>query len=137
MAERRRATRIASGGDERHEFIGLSGPEFEVPIELGKMREFARATIAMLPEYLEDKRAVVPPTFLVTAAYFWGYLLERPGRDRVGGGRRDKMMSLDGGQFFTFHGDLPHAGDVLTARTEVEDITLKQGRAGGSASYAC
>lgn len=115
-------------------FIGLAGPEFEMPVELGKLREFARATCAPLPDYLEDRHAVVPPTFLVVAAYFWGYLLERPGDTPLAEIGADTMMSLDGGQRFDFHGPLPRAGDVLRVRTVVEDVRIKQGRSGGRLS---
>ena len=37
------------------DYIGLSGPTFECPIELGKIQEFARATGALLPDYLSNK----------------------------------------------------------------------------------
>jgi acyl dehydratase len=116
-------------------FIGLSGPEFEVPIERGKIREFAAAIGAHLPEYMEDRHAVVPPTFLVTAANFWGYLLEWPGDTPLREISVEGTMSLDAGQAFSYGAALPRAGDTLFARTEVEDIWHKTGRSGGRLSF--
>ncbi|MEM7346351.1 MAG: MaoC family dehydratase N-terminal domain-containing protein [Chloroflexota bacterium] len=113
--------------------IGLSGPEFEVPIERGHIRQFAKAVGALLPDYLEDPRAVVPPTFLVMSAYYWGYLLERPGDTPLAD--LNVRHTLDAGQSFTFYGALPRAGDTLIAKTEVEDVWEKQGRNGGKLEF--
>ena len=33
--------------------VGLTGPEYEVDIERGKIREFSRAMQAQLPEFLD------------------------------------------------------------------------------------
>ena len=41
-----------------------------MPVERGKIREYAVATANERPEYLEDERAPVPPTFLSTVV-FW------------------------------------------------------------------
>jgi acyl dehydratase len=113
--------------------IGLSGPEFEVPLERGKVREFAASIGAYLPEYFDEPRAVIPPTFLVMSAYFWGYLLERPGDTVLAD--LNVRHSLDAGQYFTFPGPLPRAGDTLIGRTEVEDVWEKKGRAGGNLTF--
>ncbi len=115
--------------------IGLSGPEFEVPLERGKIREFAASVGSYLPDYLEDPHPIVPPTYLLMSAYFWGYLLERPGDTDLARIGADKMMSLDGGQSFTYHGPLPRAGETLTARTFVEDVWQKQSRSSGRLSF--
>jgi acyl dehydratase len=119
--------------DPKH--IGLSGPEFEVPLERGKLREFAAAIGAHLPEYLDQPDAVVPPTFLVMSAYFWGYLLERPGDTALKVIGADQLMSLDGGHSYIYPGEPPRVGQTLRARTEVEDIWSKQGRNGGRLSF--
>ncbi|MSX33149.1 MAG: dehydratase, partial [Actinobacteria bacterium] len=39
-------------------------------VELGKIREFARATQSANPAYLETANPVIPPTFLTTQQ-FW------------------------------------------------------------------
>src|ERR1700743_3477033 len=41
-----------------------------MPIERGKIREYATATAAARPAYLDDPKAPVPPTFLATVV-FW------------------------------------------------------------------
>ena len=60
------------------DFIGLTGPEYEMDIERGKIRDFARAMHAPLHEFIEGRNPLMPATFLITAAYTWGYSLERP-----------------------------------------------------------
>ncbi|MEM7113088.1 MAG: MaoC family dehydratase N-terminal domain-containing protein [Chloroflexota bacterium] len=113
--------------------IGLVGPEFEVPIELGHLRTFAKSVGALLPEYIKEKQAIIPPTFLLMSAYFWGYLLERPGSTPLAG--LNVRHSLDAGQSFTFYGPLPRVGETLIACTEVEDVWQKQGRNGGQLTF--
>jgi hypothetical protein len=43
---------------------------FELPVEFGKIREFAKATGSRHPRHFAAENAVTPPTFLMTAA-FW------------------------------------------------------------------
>ena len=50
--------------------VGRAGPRFELSVERGKIREFARATGSSSPEYLDAANPVVPPTFLATVV-FW------------------------------------------------------------------
>jgi acyl dehydratase len=119
--------------DPKH--IGLSGPAFDVPLERGKLREFATAIGAHLPDYLDQPDAVVPPTFLVMWAYFWGYLLERPGGTALKTIGADQLMSLDGGHSYIYPGAPPRIGQTLRACTEVEDIWTKQGRNCGRSSF--
>ncbi len=106
--------------------IGLAGPEFELPLEWGHIRQFAKAVGAFLPEYMEEKCPIIPPTFLLMSAYFWGYLLERPGDTVLAD--LEVRHSLDAGQSFTFYGDLPRAGDVLVAQTEVARYAFASGK---------
>ena len=58
--------------------VGRVGQPFDMVVERGKIREFARATLSASPEYLDDPVPVSPPTFLVNAA-FW----TPPGRARL------------------------------------------------------
>lgn len=112
--------------------IGLRGPDFTVPIERGAIRQFARSLYSTHPEWMDREDAVVPPTFLVTAGYHWGYILERPPAgselETIGTARRG---TTDGGHSFEFFGPPPRAGDRLTASTEVADHYFKTGRTGG------
>ena len=113
------------------DFIGLSGPEFAFPVELGKNREFAGALHAFQPVYNEGGNPVMFPTLPIVAGYLWGYMLEEPrGTELEKLGMADKM-SLDGEQEFLFFGEKPRAGDTLAVRTWVDDIRKRTGRRGG------
>ncbi|MBN9245426.1 MAG: MaoC family dehydratase N-terminal domain-containing protein [Mesorhizobium sp.] len=109
--------------------IGVRGPDFEVPIERGAIRQFARSLYSSHPDWMEARDAVVPPTFLVMAGYHWGYILERP---PVGSPLADidARGTTDGEQSFEFFGPPPRAGDSLVASTEVADHFFKHGRSG-------
>lgn len=115
--------------DRRH--IGLQLPAFEVDVEKGGLRFFAKATGQTDPVYVDDEAAraaghpglPVPPSFL--------FCLEmdapNPGelRDRLG---IDIARVLHGEQRFVFHG-LAHAGDRLRFEQRVADIYDKKGGA--------
>ena len=119
--------------------IGLRGPDYSVPVEWGAIRQFARSVYSSHPAWMNDPQAVVPPTFLVTAGYHWGYILERPpeGSELAGIGADDaeRGVVLDGEQAFIFHGPPPRAGMVLRASTRVLDHFTKRGRAGGQLEF--
>lgn len=116
--------------------IGLCGPDYLVPIEWGAIRQFAKSLYSSLPDWLDDPNAVIPPTFLVTAGYHWGYLLERPpaGSDIEKAGA-DHGLMMDGEQSFTFYGPPPKVGDVLTASTTIGDHFFKEGKSGGKLEF--
>lgn len=115
--------------DRRH--IGLQLPPFEVDVEKGRLRFFAKATGQTDPVYVDDEAAraagypglPVPPSFL--------FCLEmdapNPGelRERLG---IDIARVLHGEQRFVFHG-LSHAGDRLRFEQRVADIYDKKGGA--------
>jgi hypothetical protein len=121
------------------DIIGLRGPDYAVPIEWGAIRQFAKSLFSTHPDWLNDPQAVVPPTFLVSAGYHWGYILERPPEGselaRIGADRAERGVVLDGEQRFIFHGAPPRAGTVLTASTRVFDHFTKQGKAGGRLEF--
>jgi acyl dehydratase len=111
--------------------VGLTGPAYEVDIERGKIREFARAMHAPLPEFVEGRHPIIPATFLATAPYGWGYTLERP-RDTVFAElEHDFTVSLHGEEAFVFHGALPRAGDRLIAQGMLERVVTRAGARGG------
>ena len=116
-------------------FIGLSGPDFEFPIELGKQREFSAALHAFQPEFHEGQYPHMFPTLPIVAGYSWGYMLEEPRGSGLEVLDMADAMSLDGEQEFIFHGPKPHVGDVLVARTWVDNIWEKQGRRGGRLTF--
>ena len=110
--------------------VGREGPRFEVGIERGKIREFARATQSRSPDYQADD-AVIPPTFLTTAA-FW----QPPDEQLLYQALDiDLRRLLHGEQEYVFRGVPPRAGDTLHARTVVEEIYSKDGKRGGTMTF--
>ena len=104
------------------------GEPWEVAVERGKIAEFADAMLCDDPAY-RGPDAIIPPTFLTSAAR-WAL----PGvRVNVG---FDRKRLLHGEQEYTFHGDLPAAGEVLTARERVVDRFSKPGKRGGTMRFA-
>jgi hypothetical protein len=106
------------------------GPAFTVPIEFGKVREFATATKARSTRWEWDDSAVTMPTFLATIL-FWAsgdslpYIRQGFAAERT----------LHGGREYTFYGPPPRVGDRLTGRQRVERIYTKQGRRGGQMRF--
>lgn len=118
-----------------HPLVGLESPDFVVVLERGKIVEFARATLAHDPCYLDDPRPVVPPTFLFVMTTAWGCTLERPGGSALAAAGLAGAHTLHGSYEVRFHGRLPHAGDRLTGRTRIVDVALKHGRRGGAMTF--
>lgn len=110
--------------------VGLADEPFEMVLERGKIREFARATMSSHPAYLTDPAPVIPPTFLTTTS-FWA----PPGRSVFARIRLDLRRVLHGGQEYTFYGPPPRAGTTLTVQTRVADVFEKQGRRGGTMTF--
>ncbi len=106
-----------------------------MPIERGKIREYAVATAAARPAYLDDPAAPVPPTFLATVV-FWapvGETLRSPEVLRAcaaAGVAADlgSLLSLE--QEYVYHGPPPHAGETLTTAERLSDLTVKRTRDG-------
>jgi MaoC dehydratase-like protein len=110
--------------------IGRAGEPFELRVELGKIREFARATMSHNLAYLEAAEPFIPITFLMTAA-FWAGDSSHPLR-ALG---LDNRRLLHGGQSFSFDGEPPRAGAVLTGHSVIEDVYEKQGSRGGTMEF--
>jgi hypothetical protein len=96
-----------------------------MPVELGKTREFARATGSTSAAYLQGTDPVVPITFLTTLR-LWD-----EGAEAMWVSGLDPGRTLHAEQEFVFHGPPPRAGDMLTLRTEIVGSQRKQGRRGG------
>jgi hypothetical protein len=101
--------------------IGVWGPEGKMHVELGKVREFARAVKDGNPAY----PGVAPPTFLMTIAHWTGDLGQT--RSAV---KLDYRRLLHGEQEFEYLKPI-RPGDVLTFRSRVKDVFEKQGKRGG------
>jgi hypothetical protein len=113
-----------------HAAQGRTGEPFELELERGKIREFARATFSTNPSYLDDQAPVVPPTFLTTMIFWSG-----PEADPWQFVRMDQSRGLHAEQEYVFHGPPPRAGTRLTARSRIESITTKPGRRGGELTF--
>lgn len=115
---------------DRH-YIGHTLPAFEVVVEAGRLRFFAKATGQTDAVYLDDAAAraaghpalPVPPTFLFCLE------MESPDpaaiRNLLG---MDYRRLLHGEQGFTYH-RMAHAGDVLRFEQRIADIYDKKGGA--------
>lgn len=99
---------------------------YDMPIERGKIREFAAATGATNPAY-QGSNPPVPPTFLATSMHWEP---QDPTLATTLG--LDLSRVLQGGQEYVFIGAPPRAGDVLHAETSVESVTEKQSGRGGA-----
>lgn len=107
---------------------GPPGPEFEVPVERGKIREFAAAMQSEAPEY-QGEDAVVPPTFLVSSS-LWAPPGSRPDHGF------DRRRLLHGEQEYVFHGPPPRTGQVLRASAHVAERYEREGKRGGTMRFA-
>jgi hypothetical protein len=103
---------------------------FEFPIERGKIREFARASHSHNPAY-DGPAAVIPPTFLTTAANFWG-----EGTHPAAELGFELARVLHGGEEYEFFGPPPHAGQTLTASPRLGERWEKEGKRGGVMRFA-
>jgi N-terminal half of MaoC dehydratase len=112
---------------------GAEGIPFEVAIERGKIREFARATLSSNPAYLEDPAPVCPPTFLTTM-FFWEEHV--PGSNPWHQVKLDQQRGMHAEQEYVFFGPPPRAGTKLVARSRIESVFHKEGRRGGRLTFA-
>ena len=47
------------------QYIGLAGPYYDVDVERGKIREFANAMYAPIPDFLQGVNPRTPATYFV------------------------------------------------------------------------
>ena len=112
------------------EAIGITSDPVALPVERGKIREFARACLDDNPEYVDAVDPPVPPTFL-TVRNFWMSADTSP-LARVG---LDLRRLLHGGEEYVFHGPPPRAGEELTCQTRVDAVYEKEGKRGGTMTF--
>lgn len=109
--------------------IGAEGTPFELDVERGKIREFARATGSNNPAYLDGENPPMPATFLTTQ-FFWQNDTSNPWK---------KVEFAKGGmhaeQEFTFHGPPPQAGTKLIGTSRITNIFQKPRRSGGALTF--
>ncbi len=114
-----------------HSSKGKSGDVFEMDIERGKIREFASATRSTNPSYLTGLTPVSEPTFLTTMI-FWQGEAGNPWHEVA----MDQKRGLHAEQEFVFFGPPPRAGTRLHARSSIADIYEKDGKRGGTLTFA-
>jgi len=106
-----------------------------MPIERGKVREYAAATGAARTVYLDDPAPPIPPTFL-SSVVLWAPIGESTRDERVLEACRSAgvvaelstMLSLD--QEYFFYGPTLRAGETVSVSERLRDVTVKQGRQG-------
>ena len=98
---------------------------YQMPIEAGKVREFAQATQSRNPAYSSDN-PIVPATFLTTSR-FWA----PPDSSVLAKLGWDFKRILHAEEEFTFPNGPVAAGQVLTVTTRLEKTFEKEGRRGG------
>ncbi|MCB9727267.1 MAG: MaoC family dehydratase N-terminal domain-containing protein [Deltaproteobacteria bacterium] len=112
---------------------GAEGTPFTMDIERGKVREFARAVGASHAAFHAGEHPVIPPTFLTTQ-FFWEAAEEGSNPwERVA---MSQERGMHAEQEYIFHGPPPRAGDRLHCRSRIERIYEKQGRKGGTLTFA-
>jgi hypothetical protein len=117
--------------DERA--TGAEGKPFELVVERGKIREFARATLSSNPAYLQDPQPVCPPTFLTTK-FFWEEHV--PGSNPWHEVKLDPKRGMHAEQEYVFFGPPPRAGTRLVCKSRIESVFHKEGRRGGRLTFA-
>lgn len=112
--------------------------EFDLPVERGKVREFALAVGEDNPIHLDPEAArlhgfpdiVAPPTFSVTQIW----QVSREEREERLGANLDYGRVLHGEQEFAYK-RLPFAGEVLKGKMRISKDFTKEGRRGGSMRF--
>jgi acyl dehydratase len=114
--------------------LGEDVIEFHLPVERGKVREFALAVGEDNPVFFDPEEArrqglpdiVAPPTFTVTQ--LWE--VPRELREERLGARLSYERVLHGEQEFVYN-RLPVAGEVLKGTMRISSDVTKEGRRGG------
>jgi acyl dehydratase len=112
--------------------------EFDLPVERGKVREFALAVGEDNPVLLDPEEArlqgfpdvLAPPTFTVTQIW----QVPREERESRLGADLDYERVLHGEQEFVYR-RLPVAGEVLKGTLRISKDFTKEGRRGGSMRF--
>jgi N-terminal half of MaoC dehydratase len=114
--------------------LGMTGKPFPVCIERGKIMEFAAATRSANPAYWADVHPVAPPTFLTTQMFWqeWAGQEANPWQAV----EFDQKRGMHAEQEYVFHGPPPRAGTVLVAQSRIAEIYTREGRRGGTLTFA-
>jgi hypothetical protein len=104
---------------------------YEMPLEWGKVREFARAIKSKHAAY-QGPDAIIPPTFLTHARLAW----EPSAQNQMAQLGFDMRRVLHGEEEYVFHGPPPKVGQTLTVDTRIDDRWEKEGKRGGTMRFA-
>ena len=112
--------------------------EFDLPVERGKVREFALAVGEDNPLFLDPEAArlhgfpdvLAPPTFTVTQIW----QVSREDRETRLGANLDYERVLHGEQEFTYR-RLPFAGEILKGTMRISKDFIKEGKRGGQMRF--
>jgi len=118
------------------DLIGKEFPPFDMPVERGKIREFANAIGDDNPIYSDPAYAaksafgsiLAPPTFVATKA-FW-----RKGESVFELAGFDPHFRLHGEEEYEYYKPIL-AGDVLTCESKITEAYEKPGRRGGKMTF--
>lgn len=111
--------------------VGKRGERFELVVEHGKIREFARAVKTDHPRY-QGEGPVIPPTYLTTT-FHW--VQDVAGADLWSSLKVDQTRGLHAEQEYVFFGPPPSAGTRLYCQSRIEQVYEKQGRRGGALTF--
>jgi hypothetical protein len=106
--------------------LGAVGEPFELVVESGKVFEFARAVRA-------EAGAAPPPTFLTTQ-FFWEERV--PGANPWARVNMSQERGMHAEQEYVFHGPPPAVGTRLRCQSRIAEIYEKQGKRGGTLTFA-
>ncbi|KQP22442.1 MaoC family dehydratase N-terminal domain-containing protein [Pseudorhodoferax sp. Leaf267] len=112
-------------------YIGHQLPAFDVPVEAGRLRFFAKATGQTDPLYTDEAaaRAAGHPGLLAPPTFLFCLEMESPDPAAIRNLlNMDYRRLLHGEQQFTYHAPV-HAGDTLRFTQRIEDIYDKKGGA--------
>lgn len=112
--------------------IGRS-PQFEFPVERGKILEFARALKSDSPAF-RGARAIAPPTFLIVGGQIWGYSWEHPGDSPLASMGVNPAEQLHLEETYEYFGEPPRAGTLLSGELALLAPVEKVGRRSGRLS---
>ena len=112
--------------------MSSQGTPFTMEIEHSKMREFAHAVLTRHANYAKDA-PTIPPTFLTTT-FFWEEWTA--GANPWHAVKMDQRRGMHAEQEYIFHGPPPRAGTRLHCQSRIAEIYEKQGKRGGTLTFA-
>lgn len=102
---------------------------YKMPLERGKIGEFARAVGSENPDH-QGPTAIIPTTFLTTSDWFWD-----PEGGVSGDVDGDYSRVLHGAEEYIFPAGPPEAGQELQVERRVVDHYEKLGKRGGKLRF--